>query len=77
MGKKQLWDVPKYPKNPKKDTLFGGSLDFLSWRGSAGHFLCTGELCQQLQVKILPALVLLATVDENLVLGGRRRKKGN
>lgn len=53
--------------NPK-DTLFRGSLDLLSWRGCAGHLLSTGELGQQLQVKILPALVLLATVDENLVL---------
>lgn len=61
--------------NPK-DTLFGGSLDLLCWRGCAGHLLSTGELGQQLQVEILPALVLLATVDENLVLGVGE-EKGN
>lgn len=61
--------------NPK-DTLFGGSLDLLCWRGSAGHLLSTGELGQQLQVKILPPLVLLATVDENLILWAGE-EKGN
>ena len=57
-----------------EDTLSRGDLDIIT--GSCGglHLLGVGELGEQPDLKVLPALVLLPSVDEHLVLGAHRSR---
>lgn len=51
------------------DTLSVGILDVLTGRRGGLHLLGVGELREETGLKVLPALVLLAAVDEHFVLG--------
>ena len=57
-----------------EDTLSRGDLDIIA--GSCGglHLLSVGELGEQPGLKVLPALVLLPSVDKHLVLGAHRSR---
>lgn len=60
------------PSPHLEDTLAQGAGDVLArWR-RALQLLSVGEGAQQLHLKVLPALILLASVNEDLVLGGRK-----
>lgn len=51
-----------------EDTLSRRTLCVLAgWRGCL-HLLCVWKLCEETRLEILPALVLLPTVDEHFVL---------
>ena len=52
----------------RKDTLEWTVLDVISWHGGGVEAHGAGELAHQLVLKVLSAFVLLATVDEHLVL---------
>lgn len=59
-----------------KDTLSRGTLGVLAgWRGRP-HLLCVGELCEKTCFEILPALVVLPTVDEHFVLQDNKDESG-
>lgn len=51
-----------------KDTLARGVLHVVPGGGGCVHLLCVGELAHELHLEIFPSLVLLASVDEHLVL---------
>lgn len=58
-----------------EDTLLGGGLDVLSWGRGAGHLLSVGKLGQQPQAEVFSPLILLPSVDEDLVLQVRRTRE--
>ena len=51
-----------------EDTLSRGTLCVLAGCCSRLHLLCVGKLCEETCFEVLPALVLLPTVDEHFVL---------
>lgn len=51
-----------------EDTLKWRVLDIISWHGGGVEAHSTGELAHQLVLKVLPAFIFFATVDEHLVL---------
>lgn len=50
------------------DTLKRRVPDIVSWHGGGVETHSAGELAHQLVLKVLSAFILLATVDEHLVL---------
>lgn len=51
-----------------EDTLSRGRLCVLAGRRSRLHLLCVGKLREKTRFEILPALILLPTVDEHFIL---------
>lgn len=75
-----VWGPRKAPQptpchpcpHPREDTLARRVGDVGPRRGRALQLLGAGEGAQQVQLEVLAALVLLAPVDEHLVLGRER-----
>lgn len=59
-----------------EDTLSRCALGVLAGRRGRLHLLCVGELCEKTRFEILPALVLLPTVDEHFVLRDNKGDSG-
>lgn len=60
-----------------EDTLSSGTLCVLAgWCGRL-HLLCIGKLREETCFEILPALILLPTVDEHFVLKDNKENSEN